>query len=72
MKLFIVNKDVFDADFPHSQREIHKKAYNSLMKNLGLKMEIPKKIGFEFDCWFVEFIFTNKVDDTYFYNYERW
>jgi len=72
MKLFVVNKDVFDSDFPHSQRQIHKDAYNFLMKNLGTEKKIPKHIILEFDLWMIGFSFMNKVDDTYFYNYERW
>jgi hypothetical protein len=72
MKLFITNKEDFDKDFPSSQKEVHRIAYNKLLKEIGIKREPPEKFTFDYDLWFVEFNFINEVNSVYFYSYERW
>ena len=71
MKLFIVNKDEFDRDFPSSQKEVHRKAYNYLLQSLGYDESIPSNIEFDYDMFLVNFEFTNKVGDVYFFLYSR-
>jgi len=71
MKLFIVNKEEFDKDFPFSQKEIHRKAYNHLLQCLGYDESVPNSIDFDFEMFNIKFEFTNKVGDVYFFLYSR-
>lgn len=72
MKLFVTNKDVFDNDFPSSQKEIHRKAFNQLLNSLGSSGKAPKEIRLDFDMWFITLTFVNEINNVYFYSYERW
>jgi hypothetical protein len=70
MKLFIVNKDDFDNDFPSSQKIIHRKAFNLLMQSIGFDERIPKVIDFDFEMSKLQFTFLSEKNDVYFYEYK--
>lgn len=71
MKLFIVNKEDFDFDFPNSQSVLHKKAYNFLLQSIGYDDSIPDNIEINYDMFVVNFEYLNKKNDVYFYQYSR-
>lgn len=72
MKLFVLNKEDFDNDFPATQKEVHRIAYNYLLKELAQKGLHPLNFKIDYDLWVVEFNFVNKIENVYFYSYERW
>jgi hypothetical protein len=82
MNLFITNKKEFEEAFDNERllnttrngltsKEIHKKAYEFLYSNVNVKHVIPLAIFTDYDGGegVVVFIFKNKKDDVYFYEF---
>lgn len=84
MKLFITNqrefKEQFDSDFDTlynlsrnvlNSSEIHKRAFSILKKSIDLDHSIPIGITTNYDDGegIVVFIFVNKKDDVYYYEF---
>jgi hypothetical protein len=70
MKLFIVNKEEFDKEFPGSQKEIHRKAFNYLMQSIGYDDTIPNVIKIDAEFRTVVFELVNSKNDVYFYSFK--
>lgn len=72
MKLFIVNKDLFDKTYQsrETQKKIHQKAYNSLMLSLGYDDTIPEFIEINTEIDIACFSFLNKNNDVYFFEFK--
>jgi len=82
MKLFITNKKEFEETFDNERllnstrneltsKEIHKNAYDILYSSVNVDQVIPLGIITNYDDGegVVVFVFNNKKDDVYFYEY---
>lgn len=75
MKLFIINKSIFDNAFPNSgnsiyktSKQIHQEAYKVLQNSLYSENKIPKKIKIQYrEDGFAILEFVRKIDSVYSY-----